>query len=1008
MKLFQLDYRWNDAPRFLGLTLFYALLAKIMLVFSSESGNITILWIPGGVALAALLAWGKKFTPAVFLGALIAGIRVGDQIWLSSLIALGNCLESWFAAWLLTRRGNFDLSLGETQDFIKIGLAAAASAVISAVIGPLALLQAGVLGPQRILLDMMHWWQADFLGIIMGAPLLLVWRKWPDDWFSPRQIFAIAGFLVIACLAGGAIFLDWFSQTLGPIGKGYWMFLLVVWAAVKYGRHGALLIVTLTSVLALAGVAQDTGIFADDLALTHLQNFWFYMLVLTAVGLSLAINIESRKNKEAEHQKAYAALSLIGQVFESTLEGIVITDANCDIIDANRAFTLITGYTREEALGKNPRFLKSGRQDGEFYTEMWRTIESSGHWSGELWNCRKDGSIYPEWMTISAITDKNGVVSNYVGISSDITLLKEHEKQLEHIAHYDALTGIPNRVLLMDRMQQALAKTRRARNKLAIGYLDLDGFKPINDELGHEAGDKVLIEIAQRISRTLRGGDTVARLGGDEFVILLLGIEDRLECHTTLDRLLKVIAAPIVLYERSYAVTVSIGVTLYPDDDEDPDTLLRHADQAMYLAKQKGKNRHVLFDPDQEMQLKIFHEQRRRIEQGLLHNEFELYYQPKVAMFNHKMVGVEALIRWRHPQRGLLAPDQFLNYIENAPSEIVLGEWVIDTALAQLQEWLEAGQDPQVSINISVNHLQSAGFIESLRHKLSRRPMVTPHRLEIEILETAALTDVAAVAALINQCAEFGVGFALDDFGTGYSSLSYLRRLPANTLKIDLSFVRDMLTDKEDRAIVKGVIALAHTFNRVTVAEGVESLEHFEVLRDMGCDIGQGYGIARPMPASEIAAWRADYESSHEAHAAAPEFGASRSIMAWDEKFAIGHAVIDAEHKTFLELIVEFKKEVDGQRNPRRIDRQLREIREYAVFHFLREENILEEMLYHDLETIRILHRRFLDALQDKVVELGQGQADYHELCEFLFEWFTSHVLREDKRIALFLDPVKI
>jgi diguanylate cyclase (GGDEF)-like protein/PAS domain S-box-containing protein len=566
-------------------------------------------------------------------------------------------------------------------------------------------------------------------------------------------------------------------------------------------------------------------------------------------AMGVAYDITQRRETEDK-------LRLTARVFDTTLESVVITDANSILIDVNTSFSLITGYSREEALGKNPRFLKSGRHGQAFYETMWHAVAFRGHWSGEIWNRRKSGEIFPVWLTISALTDEDGRPTHYVGIASDISLLKQHEKQLEHIAHYDALTGIPNRVLLADRMKQAIAQAVRKNTLLGVCYLDLDGFKPINDTLGHEAGDRVLIEIAQRITATLRDGDTVARLGGDEFAVLLLELEGFEECQATVERLLEAIAEPLALADKMFIVTASIGVTLFPVDHQDPDTLLRHADQAMYIAKQSGRNRHHFYDAERDRRALALSESLAQTRRGLLDGEFELFYQPKVHMGSGKLVGAEALIRWRSPKQGLLGPAEFLPWLENSEMENILGEWVIATALAQMERWRQTAQPLPVSVNIAASHLQSEGFLARLREKIAEYPDLPPGSLQIEILETAALADIQRVAGIIETCAEIGVKFALDDFGTGYSSLAYLRRLPAETLKIDQSFVRDMLTDLGDHAIVQGIIALAKAFDRNIVAEGVETEEHCRVLLEMGCEIGQGYGIARPMPVVEFAQWR--------------------------------------------------------------------------------------------------------------------------------------------------------
>jgi len=548
-------------------------------------------------------------------------------------------------------------------------------------------------------------------------------------------------------------------------------------------------------------------------------------------------------------------LLLTAQVFDNTQEGIIITDAQGNIIEVNEAYSRTCGYPIAELLNQNPRIVKSGVQTPEFYEAMWQSITTTGHWSGEIWNRKKNGEIYAEWLTLSTITNEAGEISHYIGISSDITQLKHHEKQLERIAHYDALTGIPNRLLLADRMRHAIAQTRRENRLLAVCYLDLDGFKPINDTLGHEAGDRVLVEIANRIGQAIRGGDTVARLGGDEFVILLTGLENPEQCKIGLGRLLDIIAQPIRLSDKAFSLSASIGYTLFPLDDEDPDTLLRHSDQAMYIAKQSGKNTFHLYDASHDLQVRAQQESLKRIVIGLQQGEFRLFYQPKVDMLSDSITAAEALLRWNHPERGILPPGEFLPVIEHTDLEIEVGEWVIDKALTQLEEWHSQGLEIEVSINIAAHHLQSQQFVEYLRRKLAEHPNLPPHRLQIEILETAALEDIKAVIRIIESCQELGIGFALDDFGTGYSSLAYLRNLPIKTVKIDQTFVRDMLTDKGDCAIVEGIIALAKSFGHKTVAEGVETTQHFKILLDMGCELGQGYGIARPMPAEDVISW---------------------------------------------------------------------------------------------------------------------------------------------------------
>lgn len=558
----------------------------------------------------------------------------------------------------------------------------------------------------------------------------------------------------------------------------------------------------------------------------------------------------------SKHKQAEERMSIAASVFAASPEGIVISDADNHIVDVNPAFTRITGYSREEALGRNPSLLSSGRHDRAFYAAMWQALERDGAWRSEIWNRRKNGEVYAELLSISAIRDANGKVQRYVALFSDISYLKEHEAELNRVANYDALTGLPNRRLLADRMKQAIARTARARDMLAVCYLDLDGFKEVNDTLGHEAGDRVLVEMAQRIGSVLRGGDTVARLGGDEFVVLLQGLEKGEECVATLDRLLAEIARPVAVNGKPLVLGASIGVSIYPLDDEDPDTLLRHADQAMYAAKQSGKNRYHIYDPALDLRARSHHEFLKSVRRALEQGQFELYYQPKIDLRTRTLAGAEALIRWRHPERGLLLPAEFLPAIGNTELDIEIGNWVIAAALGQIGRWREAGLDIEVSINISAHHLKSAGFTEALRRQLAHYPDLPPGRLQIEVLETTALEDITIVREIIGVCRKLGMRFALDDFGMGYASLSYLSNLPVDVLKIDQTLVRDMLGDKGHMAIVQSIIALAGTFGRETVAEGIETEEYCRALLELGCEKGQGYYIARPMPAHELTTWK--------------------------------------------------------------------------------------------------------------------------------------------------------
>ncbi len=599
------------------------------------------------------------------------------------------------------------------------------------------------------------------------------------------------------------------------------------------------------------GVKTETVLLyaAAALLLLSLIAFW---------NMRLRREISYRKKVEQDQRMA-------ASVFASAQECILICDAQRAIIDTNPAFTRITGYSHNQALGQQPdEMLKSGLHDALFYKTIWNTVAEQGYWSGEVWSRKQGGELFAEWLTMAAVADKRGEITHYISTSSDITQLKEHERKLERIAHYDPLTGVPNRILLADRMHLAFAQTRRDHCLMAVGYLDLDGFKPVNDKFGHEAGDQLLIEIARRIQHTLREADTLARLGGDEFVFLLLGLERVEDCETTLHRLLEVISKPVMLKDQAISVSASIGISIFPEDNTDPDTLLRHADQAMYQAKQSGKNCFQIYDAKLDRQLHAHREALNRFEQALNNEEFELFFQPKVDMQQGVVFGAEALIRWRHPERGLVMPCEFLPLIENNEFAVKLDSWVIDKALQHIEAWQRSGLQIQISVNVSARSLQTEDFVLQLYYAFERHPAAKPAYFQLEILETEALSDLSLTSQVIKDCQALGVQFALDDFGTGYSSLSYLKHLPVETLKIDLSFVRDMLDDEDDLAIVQGVIGLAESFRREVIAEGVESIAHGIALLQMGCYQAQGYGIAKPMPASDFPVWIKQWQAPAE------------------------------------------------------------------------------------------------------------------------------------------------
>ncbi|MCW5634989.1 MAG: EAL domain-containing protein [Rubrivivax sp.] len=582
----------------------------------------------------------------------------------------------------------------------------------------------------------------------------------------------------------------------------------------------------------------------------------------TRVLVTLA-DIHERREAQ-ERQRMSVAL------FQHLHEGLLVTDAEMRTLDVNPAYGEILGTTREAMVGRVPSLLRPDPADPlarEQRAAMWAALRDQGRWRGELLEKRADGQPLTLQTTISAVPGAGGTHDRpdyHVVVIADITEQRAQRERLERQAHFDELTRLPNRARLSQLLIDAMASTDRDGYLLVVCYLDIDHFKPVNDRHGHAAGDRLLVELAGRLRSALRSrenwADAAARLGGDEFVLLLRAgtIE---EARLAVERVLRVVAQPYVIDKEAEAVHVSasMGATIYPIDRSDADTLLRHADHAMYGAKQAGRNGYLFFDPENRRRTEERVMAIGRVQEALDLHEFVLHYQPKVDMRTGRVLGLEALLRWDHPQQGLIAPLQFLPLIENTGLSARVGDWVLSQALDHLVQWVRAGLDISVSVNISARHLQEPDFALRLEALLARRSEPLAARLELEMLESAAHADIEATSSLMARCRGLGVRFALDDFGTGYSTLTYLKRLPVDVLKIDRSFVHHMLDDTHDRAIVEGVIGLARTFNCSVVAEGVESPAQARALLELGCDIGQGNGIAPPMRADRVANWVRDY-----------------------------------------------------------------------------------------------------------------------------------------------------
>ncbi|MBS4050992.1 MAG: EAL domain-containing protein [Methylomonas sp.] len=550
-------------------------------------------------------------------------------------------------------------------------------------------------------------------------------------------------------------------------------------------------------------------------------------------------------------EHAQSSLKLAAAVFDHSLEGIFITDTTGSILAANDAASRITGYKPEELLGQNPRIFKSGRHGQDFYRALWHSVYRHKQWEGEIWNKRKNGEIFPEWLSISAILDEHTQLQNYICIFIDISKQKEAEARLNYLAYHDKLTGLPNRDLFHDRLNASILRAKRNQTDIAVLFIDIDHFKYINDTFGHAKGDLLLQKVANKLKGCLRENDTLARMGGDEFTVILEDFAFQADVELTAGRILKAFNQPVYLDNQELYVSVSIGISFYPEDANNPSMLMKHADTAMYSAKNSGRKCLHFFRSTMES----YSIQRIEMEQQLRHaldnHEFRLFYQPQFNLETSAIDGAEALIRWQHPQKGLIAPDKFIPMAEDTGMIVPIGEWVLKQAWAECQNWHRAGHALRVGVNLSAHQFNHAHLTE-LASMVLNDAIIDASFLELELTESLVMRQVEDTLAALNTLKKSGIRLAIDDFGTGYSSLSYLKQFPIDRLKIDRSFVGDLANNPNDAAIVVAIIAMAHCMGLEVIAEGVETEEQLKFLRMHDCNQVQGYLTGKPLPANEF------------------------------------------------------------------------------------------------------------------------------------------------------------
>ncbi len=965
---------WVLPARILLLAVLYVASAELGLVFATVSGNVTLIWPPTGIALVALLLYGRELWPGVALGAGVAALISGAGWPFVFMQAIGNTLEALLGFWLLRWIG-FDRHLERLKDVLAlIFYGAGLSTIVSAIMGPLGLIWAGVIPAQTFLPVAVTWWMGDALSDLVVAPALLAFAGAPLRWTALRraELLAVSALLMFSSLV---VFLGWPLRWLAAHTDAFMLFPVVVWAALSFRQRGAAWASAFVAVMALWGASNGLGYFAAEFSQSGFSSFWLFVAILAITAHLIAAVYSGRLRSEAalkQSQSEYRDLvesveaivwraepgggftfvsreaenltgfpvsewtasptfwpdhmhpddrawavnyclaesaklqghkfdyrmiaadgrtiwmhdvvrvipgengkpqELVGvmlditarkdaearsrltqQVFENTSEGILITDADQKILEVNHGFEEITGYAREEVIGRTPGFLNSGRHDPMFFKAMWDAVNQHGKWEGEIWNRRKSGEIYPEWLSLSAVHDENGTVTHYTAVFTDITARKESEQRLHFLANHDALTKLPNRTLLQERIEHALRIAQRQQKQIAVLFIDLDRFKIINDTLGHHAGDQLLQEAADRLRDCLRDSDTIARQGGDEFVVLLedFGYDEQYLAAVA-RKVLAALAQPFLLLGQEVFISASIGISVYPRDGQDMHVLLKNADIAMYRAKEQGKNTFQFYASESNIhsfeRLALENSLRKALERG----EFVLHYQPKVDLASNLVVGAEALVRWKHPDLGMVSPAQFIPLAEETGLIVQIGEWVLFEACRQNRAWQEAGLSLiTMGVNLSGGQFRDQGLRNMIASALAQSGL-QPSYLELEITESMIMQNPEQAVAILQGFREMGMNTSIDDFGTGYSSLGYLKRFPLDALKVDRLFVQDVPGDADDSVITQAIIALAHSLGLKVVAEGVENEAQLNFLRNQGCEQVQGFIFSKPLPADAFA-----------------------------------------------------------------------------------------------------------------------------------------------------------
>lgn len=838
---------------FSGLTLTilaYILTGKLGLLLPYVGSHITLIWLPTGIAVYALLKGGLKFWPAIFVGAFLVNLSAGSPLFIALSIAVGNTLATIVVCHLLSKLG-LNLSINRMQDVFLLVCASALGMVISASNGVANLFYSGLLAHENLTISWVIWWAGDTVGVLMVLPLLLaVSEKEIHQLWQARVKFL--GLSLAALLIEAIVF------AISPGAAGQFALLsfcllpIVVFIAMRFGLTGSAAVVLALSFGAILATINGIGPFYQTDMHHGIVSLWVFMCVLMLIVMIINIIQSERLAFEDALVTSEARLRA---VINGALDAIVTIDASGEIIEFNAAAERIFGYQFDQVRGKKlsdviiPPSLRDAHHRGHQHfiaTGEKRIFDKRI----ELVGMRSDGTEFPVELILTCVND--GETPLVTGFMRDITAYKSAEEEINKLAFFEPLTGLPNRRLFLDRLSQAFSHAAREQSYGAILFIDLDHFKSINDTRGHDVGDQLLIQVADRIKRQLRADDTVSRLGGDEFVILLQNLNSDLDvaqvyAHEVAEKLLQTIAMPYDLNGLQHHNTSSIGVCLFDGDAISQDELLKRADVAMYQAKDKGRNTLCFYDPEMQQAVERKVKLHTDLRNALELNQLSLHYQIQVDS-QRNVIGAEGLLRWNVPNVGLISPVEFIPVAEETGLIIPIGAWVIETACKQLKVWEEThfGQDLRIAINVSAKQFRQPNFVNEIKG-IIRKTEANPNLLKIELTESVVLDDAEDTAVKMHQLRALGVRFSMDDFGTGYSSLTYLKKLPLSQIKIDQSFVRDLVFDANDAEIVKAIILMTQALGLNVIAEGVETEEQFTLLSQYGCKQFQGYLFSKPI-----------------------------------------------------------------------------------------------------------------------------------------------------------------